>query len=568
MATSITIGASVPIKELPDPKGQVIWLKDKSGEPFGAAWGSTDIRYPKNPRPEERETKITLSAWRGERVNLQAVVWNNSEEQTFSFSASDLKGASFKIASDAIAVNAVGYVMTDGLYRGSSTMGCFPKDYINRDSSLIADVLLHETTMKVASQTTRPVWLSIHVPSEAAPGLYKGKLEIQTGKQRKSLSIELRVVERQLPPPSQWSFHLDLWQNPFSVARYYGVTLWSEEHFEKMRPLMTRLANAGQKVITTTLMYEPWGGQTYDLFNTMILRYKRIDGTWQYNFDIFDRYVAFMFDCGIDRQISCYTIIPWEERYQYFDEATNSHQYVKAELNSEAYKAYWTPFFEAFVKHLQEKGWLDKTVIAMDERPADRMRQAIAYLNEIAPSLKIGLAGNHHPDIQEALQDYCVALRQRYDLETKEARRNRGQVSTFYTCCVEDIPNTFTFSPPAESTWLMWHAAAESYDGYLRWAYNSWNEEPLLDSRYGNFSGGDCFFVYPDNQSSIRFEKMIEGIQDYEKIRLLREEYIRKNDSQHLQRLDALLQPFSDYESLRREGAAGMLKNARGQLNY
>ena len=34
--------------------------------------------------------------------------------------------------------------------------------------------------------------------------------------------------------------------------------------------------------------------------------------------------------------------------------------------------------------------------------------------------------------------------------------------------------------------------------------------------------------VYPDNRSSIRFETLREGIQDAEKIRVLREEFIAK----------------------------------------
>lgn len=59
-------------------------------------------------------------------------------------------------------------------------------------------------------------------------------------------------------------FHLDLWQNPYAVARYYNVPLWSRQHFDIMKPLMQQLANAGQKVITASVMHHPWAGQTED----------------------------------------------------------------------------------------------------------------------------------------------------------------------------------------------------------------------------------------------------------------------------------------------------------------
>lgn len=50
------------------------------------------------------------------------------------------------------------------------------------------------------------------------------------------LQVEIDVQNRTLPAPQDWAFHLDLWQNPYSVARYYQVPLWSKEHFDAMLP--------------------------------------------------------------------------------------------------------------------------------------------------------------------------------------------------------------------------------------------------------------------------------------------------------------------------------------------
>lgn len=68
---------------------------------------------------------------------------------------------------------------------------------------------------------------------------------------------------------------LDLWQNPFAVARYYQVPLWSQAHLDAMRPLMKMLADAGQKIITASIMHKPWNGQTEDFFETMVTWMKR-----------------------------------------------------------------------------------------------------------------------------------------------------------------------------------------------------------------------------------------------------------------------------------------------------
>ena len=61
------------------------------------------------------------------------------------------------------------------------------------------------------------------------------------------------------------------------------------------------------------------------------------------------------------------------------------------------------------------------------------------------------------------------------------------------------------------------------FDGFLRWAYNSWPEDPMIDSRFIKFPAGDTFFIYPGPLSSVRFKRLREGIQDYEKIRILHE---------------------------------------------
>ena len=61
--------------------------------------------------------------------------------------------------------------------------------------------------------------------------------------------------------------------------------------------------------------------------------------------------------------------------------------------------------------------------------------------------------------------------------------------------------------------------------GLLRWAFCSYNIDPLKTTDYPRrrWPTGDCFLIYPGPRSSIRFERLREGIQDYDKIRLLRE---------------------------------------------
>ncbi|MDH5604588.1 MAG: DUF4091 domain-containing protein, partial [Cyclobacteriaceae bacterium] len=501
------------------------------------------------------------TGWRGERIAGQIVLWANEEVSAISIEPGVLRADGGKeIAVDRMKASFIDFVLTDEFGNG-----CEKRKPADFDSSLVADIIDHYATeITLEKNSVRPVWFSVDIPADQAAGTYTGAVIVQAGEEKVELSVSVKVIDRVLPPVDQWKFHLDLWQNPFSIARVYGVELWSEEHFEIMRPHLELLANAGQKCITTTIIEKPWNGQTFDPLQSMVRWTLHKDSTWSYDYTLFDRWVEFAMSCGITEQINCYTMIPWHLKFEYFDEVSASVKAVNAEPGSTEYNSHWTGMLNNFTTHLKEKGWFEKTTISMDERPAEAMRSTIALLREAAPGLKVTLAGGYHPEIEADLFDYCIASEHHYPKEILSARNSGEKFSTFYTCCVENYPNTFTFSPPAESTWLGWYAAAEGFGGYLRWAYNSWVKDPLQDSRYRAWPAGDTYLVYPGARTSIRFERLREGIQDFEKIRILKSEWA--GDASKLASLEELLASFT-IDKLETVPAAEMVNRGKELLN-
>ena len=232
--------------ELADPKpgAQETWNAVKKTT---LAWGSTDVRYSRS-QPATGAKALVLDAWRGERVSAQAVLSTPVDLSRVTMEVSDLKCGKSIIPAASVRKYFVRYVMTD--WHNNKA-----------DSFLLPDHLSPDAEMKVAAHTTRPMWLDIRVPQDAKPGTYKGMLSVTFDGQTLSLPLSLQVCSRVLPAPSEWSFHLDLWQNPYAVARYFNVPLWSQEHFDRMRPIMKLLADAGEKVITQEmrqLAYDNW----------------------------------------------------------------------------------------------------------------------------------------------------------------------------------------------------------------------------------------------------------------------------------------------------------------------
>lgn len=74
-------------------------------------------------------------------------------------------------------------------------------------------------------------------------------------------TIQLHIMNGTLQEPSKWIFHLDLWQHHTSIARWYQVGLWSNDHFRLIKAYLRTLVELGQKSLTIVATEVPWAGQ-------------------------------------------------------------------------------------------------------------------------------------------------------------------------------------------------------------------------------------------------------------------------------------------------------------------
>ncbi len=353
--------------------------------------------------------------------------------------------------------------------------------------------------------------------------------------------VSLRVVDRTLPAARDWKFYLDLWQHPWAVARTAKAKPFSSAHYAAMKPLWEMLAAAGQKVLTITMLDLPWNHQCFDGYYTMIKRVRMNDGSWKFDYRIFDEYVEFGRKCGIGPHIACYTMCPWGYFVSWENE-NGEPQKQKMLPGTKEFNDFWTPFLKDFAAHLKAKGWLKDTFIAMDERSPEDMRNIINLVKSVSPEFRIATAGNIAPEKFAGFDfgNYSQALHLVNDAFINNAQqwRKDGKITTCYVCCGPDRPNTFMDSELVESFWVGFYPAASGLDGLLRWAYNSWPQDAVSDASYGTWRSGDTFLVYPDGSPSISFLELINGIQHSEKYWILRKE--GKMDAE----LDALAKKY------------------------
>jgi hypothetical protein len=274
---------------------------DKLTKTVNVSFANSDVRYSNLKVPDmDVRTSWFATAWCGEKIHTQLLIWTSRDIGSVGIGCTDLVGnRRRKIVKNNIRIGFVRYVMSD-LY----VPGCTHHRVNEYDSCLVEDPIDTVTTTDVEADRVQPVWISISIPSTATPGDYFAAISVHTGKQF-VLKIHIKVLDHVIPPPEKWTFDLDLWQHPAAIARLHGVPIWSDAHFTLMRPYYEMLAKAGQKSITASIVDEPWGHQTYDDYPSLIRWIRKKDGSWQYDYSLFDKYISFVMSCGIRQRINC-----------------------------------------------------------------------------------------------------------------------------------------------------------------------------------------------------------------------------------------------------------------------
>ncbi|MGL4738053.1 MAG: glycoside hydrolase domain-containing protein [Cellulosilyticaceae bacterium] len=480
-----------------------------------------------------------LWAWKGDQACSEIVLLTADKSVKVEVEKGDFSNGVHSIPASQTKVSfikeAKGFVGHAGWYAHNpdGIMPTGPKE-------AFADIIFTEEPMQIEPERVQSLWVTFDIPRDAEAGDYVGEIKILVDGEPICFTYEIEVLEAVLPLPEDYLFGVEYWQHPYNVAEYYGVEPFSPAHLEILKSHMSLYKRLGGKAITVSIVEEAWGGQTYSKhaihYPSMIKWIKQKDGNWRFDYDHFDKWVMLCQELGIGDQVICYSMMPWKNEILYTDEVTQTQQvYVASVDNREQYEAIWIPFLEAFVAHVVEKGWFDQIYMGYDERhqmevafqTVDQVKNAagqtlkkVAAFNDFIGNAKIfdqlSSASIGLEEIRESLPAY---------MEVAKKRKEEGKKTTLYTA-TEHFPNSFIKSAPVESYWTIMYAGSIGADGYLRWAFDAWVEDPLEDGTHSAFQAGDCFLVYPDEKTSenkvskyaVRLAKLDEGVRDINKL--------------------------------------------------
>ncbi|MDR1225801.1 MAG: DUF4091 domain-containing protein [Prevotellaceae bacterium] len=556
--------------ELPNPKkpNAKQWAQYK--QPLYASFASKDERYVKQAPPSLFRTIDYWgeTAWRGEQLCAQLLLWSGVGVNDVKISISDFETQSgLKLSAQNCKIAPVQYVMSDAW--GKETAGCGPRHIRDYDSALVADIVsdARSTTINVAPKTVQPMWFTIKIPEHTQAGKYKGFITISAkGQSPFVFNANVNVLTRQLPPSSEWSFYLDLWQNPAAVARIYKVTPWSKEHFDHLKPIVEQLAAYGQKTVSVPLTEMSYADPMLDDHESLITLTKRANGEWSVDFTKLDLWLSFMNGNKVNKHINLHVNVQPQQNFTYFDQASSKVQILSCKFDSKEFDEVMGATLKALTTHLDEQKLLDQAALLLRDASKDQLRKMSALAEASNSSLQIGHMGAPVANADTTdFASYAIPLVQVKQLKNKSLRPKSTTPVTLYTTCKEAQPNLFLFSNPADAAWICWYIAANKLNG-LTHSFNSWNAHPNQDARSTEWAAGFGYLAYPGSASSIRMERLLEGIQDFEKIQILSEEFEKKNNMIGRDKLNQILKMFQ-LELLSVKSSAATVEEARILLN-
>lgn len=494
-------------------------------------------------------TSATLTAWKNDKAISEISLYSkDSSLSNVTISASDFKDGDKVLKSENVKATFIKSVKSyNGKYLGYGDKNReVPKETeTNRSES--NDVLYQTTPIEIGFNKLQNVWVEINVPAGTEPGTYTGKLEVTAEGIDEPLEFTytLKVQDAELPDATEFvdGFDIELWQYPYSSAEYYDVKPFSEEHLKIMESIMLKYKEIGGHAITTSIVEDAWNAQTYSKnevhYPSMVKWTKNEDGSFEYDYTDFDKWVTFNKELGIGDKIVLYSIAPWHNSFTYWEGDKLVYELFK--VGDARYTEVWKGFLQDLVNHLTDKGWFEESYMGIDERGFNKTAFDIvdSVKNIHGESLKTAGAMDGFVDKHDlALRvtdlnvgDTAAAKHPVEFAKLLEEREALGLRTTLYSC-TEHQPGNFSLSAPVESYWSIINAGKSETVGFLRWAYDAWVEDPLRDTTHNAFEPGDTFLIYPDekgvknptSKSSVRLEIMAAGVRDVNKLLIMEKE--------------------------------------------
>lgn len=495
--------------------------------------------YPDSEIPNAPNRMIELDVARGGRTGFQVLLRGTTPGEPLEYSLEgDLLGEIYQLIDVRVPENS-----------GPPCSAIPPDqptpDYVIRKAPYrVYEALRPLASGDPARGETDALYASLVIARDAQPGRREGRLRIRTGGGEAAVDVVVNVYSAQVP--EEGHLRVTNWFSTARMARGHGIESWSEEHWDMLRKYAALMRRGRQ---TDFIPVRPEVTKTGE-------------GTWEFDFSRTERMIRMFLAEGFTH-IELPHIAGHDRRRDAVARfVVNIDGTPTPGTSHEAY-VFLSQYLTAWGDMLRRNGWYDRATQHIVDEPNpndfDSYRIMAGTVRKFLPGVPlIDALGN--PGLDGAV-DIWVPLSESYEnhREDFEAHRRRGDTIWFYTCCAPSgfHLNRFIDTELLRTRLLHWANWKYRLDGFLHWGLNQVIEEqdPFEDTcpphgpyRDFHLPPGDSHIVYPGPDgpwSSVRFEAMGAGIEDYELLRIVAERDPDLADEITAQ----LVRSFTDYDA-------------------
>jgi len=210
----------------------------------------------------------------------------------------------------------------------------------------------------VEADTCRPVWLTLNVPADAAPGVYRGRVRVQAKDvEPVSVPVEAEVLGWRVPDTPDWQVVLQIEQSPYAVAERYGVPLWSEAHFRLMEASFQHLGRIGCDWLFIPVL---WNTELGNLRDSPLQWVRKADGEMTFDYRVMDRYIDLAVKHLGRPRVICFLVMHGGAseliRVGLLEEKTGRVVPHDVSPDSPTYADHWRTFGRSLYAHMRSRG--------------------------------------------------------------------------------------------------------------------------------------------------------------------------------------------------------------------
>lgn len=500
---------------------------------------SMEWLFPDSCVREKPRRKVRLESARGTRPGFQILVTDVGDGTTLRASVSPLKRAHsgvlretelFHLLSVPVEENTAPDIFTE---RGKAN------PFVTRRAPFrVFDVLRPMEGDSPALAGANAILVQIPVSPRVRPGLYSGTATVAAGGESVSINIEVNVHRATVPRCGH--LRITNWFSLENMALRHGLKLWSPGHWGMIEKYARLMARNRQNMFWAPLS---------------LIERKKVRGKWRFDFERWERLIRTFLGAG----------------------------HIWIEGGHLAFRSGWDasrfhiPGFRDILATGPEGYIYLSALLTEIKRVLERNRWKWRYVQHLADEphgpdvadyrVLASIARKFLGDVRfiDAVQDSSlggavdvwVLLNSQYEEKRAEweIHRSLGDELWHYTCCAPGgrYLNRLLDQSLLRPRLLHWGNYFYDLKGYLHWGLNHYRPDQnpfeqsvVWHSGSSKLPPGDTHIVYPGADgpwSSMRFEAMREGIEDYEL--LLRLASLEKRLADRLTR--QVFRGFADY---------------------